>query len=84
MLKDCDLLPAAMVPGTVAFRRPLTFGMSSEIRPVSVYRFASSITMRVMAIPLDGPRYRGVSSVSLSLTRPPGRMKSSWSSVRGS
>lgn len=56
MLKDCDRVPPGMVIGPTVIRLSLKSGMSSEIRPVSVYRFASSITMRVMAIPLDGPR----------------------------
>ena len=80
MLNDCDRFPAAPeIDEVVAVirRRTRTPGISSDIRFESVYRFASSINIRVIAMPLDGPRYRGVSSVSLSRTRPPGRTKSS-------
>src|SRR5450432_1867211 len=43
----------------------------------SVYFLASSITSRVIAMPLEGPRNRGVSSFSSRRTNPPGLIASS-------
>jgi hypothetical protein len=58
-------------------RRWRTSGTSSRILLESVYLFASSMTNLVIAIPLEGPRNRGVSSSSPSRIRPPGRTISS-------
>jgi hypothetical protein len=60
-----------------AWRLARTSGISSDMRFESVKSLASSISRRVMAMPLLGPKYRGVSSVSLRRTSPPGRTMSS-------
>lgn len=57
----------------------VTSGTNSLILLESVYLLASSITNLVIAIPLLGPRYLGVSSPSSNLTNPPGRIDSSVS-----
>jgi len=61
----------------IGVRRCRTSGTSSRILLESVYFFASSITSLVIAMPLDGPRNRGVSSSSFRRTSPPGRTMSS-------
>ena len=61
----------------IGVRRCRTSGTSSRILLESVYFFASSITSLVIAIPLDGPRNRGVSSSSCRRTSPPFRTISS-------
>jgi hypothetical protein len=57
MLNDIDLMATEPKPfGAAACRLSRTDGTSSDMRVESEYRFASSMTMRVMAIPLEGPR----------------------------
>jgi hypothetical protein len=55
----------------------MTSGTSSRMLLESVYFFASSMTSLVIAMPLEGPRNRGVSSFSSSRTSPPGLIASS-------
>ncbi len=80
LLIGYDLFLPVCPPGEcTGVRRWLTSGTSSRMLLESVYRLASSITNLVIAMPLEGPRYRGVSSLSSNRTRPPGRIDSSVS-----
>lgn len=81
LMMGYDFLRAVATSGgeVTGVRRCRMPGMSSLMLRESVYFFASSITSLVIAIPLEGPKNRGVSSSSPSLTRPPGRTISSVS-----
>lgn len=69
--------PVICIDSMRAWLLALTSGIKSEMRFEVVYLLASSISRRVMATPLLGPRYLGVSSLALRRIMPPGRTMSS-------
>jgi hypothetical protein len=78
LIMGYDFLRSHIVSGEdTGVLRSMTSGTNSRILLESVYRLASSITNRVIAIPLEGPRKRRVSSPSSSRTKPPGLIESS-------